>query len=117
VTCACFSPSGRNVASASCDGTVRVWAPSSIDGDASRAAVLACKASVSALAWDPRAEKAREAEQDGAGDLLRGAVLAWRPVHAVGAPPPRPASLVTLLPCIGRFFSFRKEKPFFSLFS
>lgn len=52
-----FAPGGRNLASASRDGVVRIWAPASLDGDAERAAVLLCGAPVRTLAWDTRADK------------------------------------------------------------
>ena len=56
VTCCSFSPDGSNVATASDDGVVRVWAPASLaHADSSRAAMLQCGASVSSLAWDLRA--------------------------------------------------------------
>ncbi|KAK9818366.1 hypothetical protein WJX72_011380 [[Myrmecia] bisecta] len=57
LTCCCFSPSGCNVASASSDGVVRIWAPEGLQGDTSRAAVLLCGGAVTALAWDRRADK------------------------------------------------------------
>jgi WD40 repeat protein len=56
VTCCSFSPNGSNVATASDDGVVRVWAPASLaHADSSRTAMLQCGASVSSLAWDARA--------------------------------------------------------------
>ncbi|KAL0054014.1 hypothetical protein WJX82_002400 [Trebouxia sp. C0006] len=57
ITCCSFSPSGQNLATASSDGVVRISAPASLQGNASRAAVLNCGAPVSVVAWDQRADK------------------------------------------------------------
>lgn len=58
VTAMCWGPEGRNLATASSDGEVRVWAPTCLPtSDASRAAVQGCGAPVSCLAWDARADK------------------------------------------------------------
>ncbi|KAK9842513.1 hypothetical protein WJX81_003570 [Elliptochloris bilobata] len=55
--CAVWSPSGRNAVTAAADGVVRIWAPESLPSDSARAAVLLCGATVTALAWDGRADK------------------------------------------------------------
>ncbi|KAA6427061.1 MAG: hypothetical protein FRX49_02818, partial [Trebouxia sp. A1-2] len=57
ITCCSFSPSGQNLATASSDGVLRISAPTTLQGNASRAAVLNCGAPVSVVAWDQRADK------------------------------------------------------------
>ena len=56
VTCARFSADGGCVASASVDGTVRLWEHSH-SGDGARSATLYCGGAVAALEWEPRSSK------------------------------------------------------------
>jgi len=61
ITACRFSPDGASVASASADGTVRLWGCAADAGPgsaaAARSATLYCGAALGALAWEPRASR------------------------------------------------------------
>jgi WD40 repeat protein len=108
ITCCRFSPDGASVASASSDGTVRIWgapADGSGGGDGGggrRAATLYCGSALGALAWEHRASRLL---------LLAtgsGAVRAWdteaQRIVCQSAPPaagthPQPAAALAASPC------------------
>lgn len=92
ITACRFSPDGASVASASADGTVRLWGCAADAGPgsaaAARSATLYCGAALGALAWEPRASRLLLLGAGGGG----GGVRAWdaeaQRIVGQSAPPP-----------------------------